>query len=114
MTNQLKAVLMIADHSALSGCLKPAINIETETIYWDKINYAALSGGQQTAISWAYSIWTDSQAPAEKGYRDLFDHFGSLDRELQQIILTAFAFRHDTFGVPSKTEQMIKDLLKKM
>lgn len=87
MSRTLEAVLMIARYEAMRNCLLPFINIEKEEIDWN-FDYNAFSGGQQTAISWAYRLWTD-EPPSKRGYRDLFDGFGGLDRELQATILNA-------------------------
>ena len=108
MTKQLKAILIIAENPKLKKIFDPVIDIDRKMINWDAINYSSLSGGEKTAVSWAYSIWTDSQPPNEKGFRDLFEDFASLDREIQQAILTALAFRHGTFEIPGQLEATLK------
>ena len=52
----MKAILMIADHKAMKDVLKPAIDVERDEVRWEKIDFGVLSGGQRTAISWAYAI----------------------------------------------------------
>ena len=77
MSNAMKAIVMIADHKAMKDVLKPALDVERDEIHWDKIDMGGLSGGQRTAISWAYAIWTDSQIDPAKGMRDPFEGFRS-------------------------------------
>ncbi|CAM6002798.1 unnamed protein product, partial [Sphagnum balticum] len=59
----------------MKDTLKPAIDTERDEIHWDKVDMAGLSGGQRTAVSWAYAIWTDSQVDLAKGMRDPFEGF---------------------------------------
>ena len=91
MSNAMKAILMIAEHKVMKDVLKPALDIERDEIHWDKIDRGGLSGGQRTAVSWAYAIWTDSQIDLSKGMRDPFEGFRSLDRDLQFKIIGALA-----------------------
>ena len=114
MSIQMKAVMMIADAPSLKENLGAVIDTVEETIHWDELDYHSLSGGQQTAISWAYLIWTDRQASTELKFRDPFEGFGSLSRELQQVILTAYAFRHNTFAPSGKMEQFVRDSIQKL
>ena len=91
MSKAMKAVMMIADHPAMKDVLKPALDIERDEVHWDKIAVGGLSGGQRTAIAWAYAIWTDSQIDLSNGMRDPFEGFRSLDRDLQFKIIGALA-----------------------
>jgi hypothetical protein len=87
----MKAVLMIAGHPAMKDILMPAIEIERDEIRWEKISMGGLSGGQRTALSWAYAIWTDSQIDPSRGMRDPFEGFRSMDRDLQFKVIGALA-----------------------
>ncbi len=106
MSNQMKALMMLANHPRLEHILAPAIDVKREEFHWRKINYGVLSGGQKVALSWAYCIWEDKQIPEwnesdakEKfalrdGVRDPIAAFGVLDRELQVLMLQALLVRH--------------------
>jgi hypothetical protein len=93
MSNEMKAVLMIAEHPAMKDILMPAIDIDRDEIRWDRIDMPGLSGGQRTALSWAYAIWTGSQIDPSTGMRDPFDGFRSMDRSLQVSVIGALAVR---------------------
>ena len=105
MSNQLRAVLLIAEHPAISHVMLPLIAIAREDIDWRSLNYGVLSGGQKAAVSWLYSIWTDGPVP--KGWRDPFEGFGVMDRKLQLLVLQALATRHETLKPPSALEQRL-------
>jgi hypothetical protein len=92
MSKQLQAVLMIARHPVMRDVLLPIINQQNETIFWEKLDYGVLSGGMKTAASWARAVWSDELPP--KQWRDPFEGFPVMSRELQRIVLAAVAYRH--------------------
>ena len=91
MNQTMKAVIRIAEHESMKTVLMPAINITKNEIEWDKIEIKSLSGGQRTAIAWAYAIWTGNQVETSNGMRDPFEGFRSMDRDLQFSIIGALA-----------------------
>lgn len=94
-SNNMKAVLILAKHKNLGPILTPALNIERDSINWDRFGYAGQSGGVQVALSWAYCLFCDEVPPKDWGYRDPFQGFFSLDRDIQVLILQAMATRND-------------------
>jgi hypothetical protein len=89
-STQMRALLLIFKADPyLSDALSPFINLETESIYWDKIFKLPLGSDHRAAILWAYGIWTDSQSP--KG--DVFDVADSLTANFQAAILEALCLR---------------------
>lgn len=111
MTKQLEAILILANDPRLKPILMPIIDQENETIDWERLSYGVLSGGIKAAVSWAFCIWTDGQVPEEdlqdhktpgpisfaNDWRDPFEGFGVMDRELQIVVLKALAHRHAVF-----------------
>ena len=93
MSSAMKAILMIAEHPAMKDILMPAMDVDRDEIHWDKIDPSGLSGGQRTALSWAYAIWTDAQVDSSTGMRDPFEGFRSMDRALQFCVIGALARR---------------------
>jgi hypothetical protein len=91
MSKQLEAVLMIAHHGVIREHFLPYIDLKREEIRWDEFPYGVLSGGQKAAVSWAYSVWTDGPVP--EGWRDPFEGFGVMSRELQVLVLNAMLHR---------------------
>ncbi|MDR3608440.1 MAG: hypothetical protein P4M08_13815 [Oligoflexia bacterium] len=89
----MKAVLKIAENPKMKNILMPVINLDAEEIYWDKIQMASLSGGQRTAISWAWCIWACSQVATPSEMRDPFEGFRGMDRDLQLSIISALVTR---------------------
>lgn len=100
MTRQVEAFLMLAEYPLLKPILIPRLDVKRETVQWHEINYGVLSGGQRTALSWAWCIWNDTGLPSDwqeyPGYqmRDLFSSFGNMNQDLQCLILKALAHRH--------------------
>jgi len=90
----MKAVLVLASHRILRAILEPAINVERDSIKWESFGYGGQSGGVQTALSWAYCLFCDELPPKEWNYRDPFEGFFSLDRDLQVLVLKAMSIRH--------------------
>lgn len=103
MTKQMEALLMIAKNPVVSRILMPAINIESEEVRWEAVSVGGLSGGEKAAISWAWCVWNDRQIPEMKSedytasreefWRDPFEGFGTMNRDLQTTILAALAHR---------------------
>ncbi len=93
-SSNMKAVLIIAQHKNLRPIIEPALNIERDSIDWNRFGYGGQSGGVQTALSWAYCLFCDELPPKDWGYRDPFDGFFNLDRDIQILVLQAMATRH--------------------
>jgi hypothetical protein len=104
MTKQLEAVLMIASHPLLRERLLPRIDLAKERIDWDGAA-AGLSGGEKALLSWAWCLWNDRQIPEvrdgdedrgaslEAFWRDPFQGFNVMDRELQLLVVRALLHR---------------------
>jgi hypothetical protein len=60
MSQQMQAVMMIfnADEFLMES-VSPFINLETETISWEKILKLPFGSGHKGAVRWAYGVWTD-------------------------------------------------------
>lgn len=93
-SSNMKAVLLLASHKSLKPILEPALNIERDSIKWELFGYGGQSGGVQTVLSWAYCLFCDELPPKDWNYRDPFDGFFSLDRDLQVLVFQAMAIRH--------------------
>lgn len=93
MTNQVKAGLMIANHPTIKEKILPFINVERETIYFDKVEYGSLSGGEKVLFSWLWVLWTDTPVPM--GWRDPVADFGVLDAKTQVLVVDALLSRHN-------------------
>jgi hypothetical protein len=90
LSTQMRAVLLIFNADPyLMEAVSPWINLETESIYWDKIFKLSFSSGHRAATLWAYGIWTDSQPP--RG--DIFDAADSLSSNFKVAILEALCLR---------------------
>jgi hypothetical protein len=93
-SSNMKAVLVIAQNKNIGPIITPALNIERDSINWEMLRYGGQSGGVQAALSWAYCLFCDELPPKDWNYRDPFEGFFSLDREIQVLILQAMAARH--------------------
>lgn len=111
-SSNMKAVLVLASHKNLKPILEPALNIERDSINWERFGYGGQSGGVQTALSWAYCLFCDELPPKDWGYRDPFDGFFSLDRDIQVLVLQAMASRHGFLSL--SVEDRPKSNLEKM
>jgi hypothetical protein len=89
LSQQTLAVMMIfnADEFLLNA-VSPFINVETETIYWEKILKLPLGSGHKGALRWAYGIWTDEMP---KG--NCFDGALSMSPFLKVGVLEALCLR---------------------
>ena len=89
ISQQMRAVLLIFNADPyLMYAVSPFINMETETIYWDKIQKLPFGSGHKGAIRWAYGVWTD-QMP--KG--NCFDGALSMSPHLQFAVLESLCLR---------------------
>lgn len=94
MDSYLVRILPILEDSIIKDKMAHAVNFEKEEIFFDKINYGVLSGGEKTVISWLYLLWKDEMPP--EGWRSPFESFGNLDTSMQKKILTAMMDRYST------------------
>ena len=91
MSRQMEAVLMIAENPVIRTHFLAVIDVKREEINWDDFPYGVLSGGQKAAVSWVYAIWTDGPVP--EGWRDPFEGFGVMNRDLQGTVIKALMHR---------------------
>ena len=90
----MKAVLVLAQHKTLGPILKPALDVENDSIKWERLHYGGQSGGVQIALSWAYCLFCDEPPPVNWNYRNPFE-LGNLDRDMVVLIFQALSVRHD-------------------
>lgn len=88
-SNNRMAVQMICRHKAIGKILEPLLNTERDEIDWKRISYGSLPGRYQAAISWAFSLFCDRVPPTDWSYRDPFESFGVMDRDIQVLALEA-------------------------
>ena len=89
ISQQMQAVLLIFNADPyLMNVLSPFINLETESIYWDKIQKISFCSGHKAAVRWAYGVWTDEMP---KG--NCFDGALSMSPALQVAVLEALCLR---------------------
>lgn len=115
-SSNMKAVLVLAQHKNLRPILEPALNIERDSINWELFGYGGQSGGVQTVLSWAYCLFCDELPPKEWNYRDPFDGFFSLDRDIQVLVFKAMSVRHGflDLSVKDKPKSNIELALEQM
>ena len=101
-STNMKAVQVLAEHKWLNKIITPALNIERDEIDWESFGYAGQPGSIQTILSWAYCLFCDVLQPKDWGYRDPFDGFFSLDRDIQVLMFKAMALRHGFLGIELK------------
>lgn len=88
-SQQMEAVLLIFNADPyLMSAVGPFINLETESIYWDKILKLPFGSGHKGAVRWAYGVWTDEMP---KG--NCFDGALSMSPFLQVAVLEALCLR---------------------
>lgn len=111
MSKQIEAIEILLGHPLFKRFLGPVFDAQLENLHLDRINYGVLSGGEKAAISWAWVIWMDKQAPKSKkdwqewpGYqlRDPFEGFGVMDETLQEIVLRAYIHRWSVTTRPAR------------
>ncbi len=93
-SDNMKSILVLTKHKNLKNILEPALNVERDKIDWDSFSYHAQSGGVQAVLSWVYCLFCDEVPPQDWNYRDPFNSFFSLDRDIQILILQALSVRH--------------------
>ena len=91
-STQMRAVLMVLNADPfLKTAISPHVDLNLESIYWDKIFKLPLGSGHSAAISWLYGIWADEPRPRA----NIFDGALNLSPALQAAILNALALRWD-------------------
>lgn len=93
-STNMKSVIELLNNSYIRSNLATAIDVDSDIIYWDKFNYHSKPSSLQTVISWIYCLYFDEIPPLDWSYRDPFDGFFSLDRDIQTLIFKAMAIRH--------------------
>lgn len=91
MNRELESVLLIANMRQVKNILWPLIDFKNERINWARINFEALSSGQQTALRWAQCLWDSDSSSCSSA--DLFSSFAALDADMQAAILKATQLR---------------------
>ncbi len=87
---QMKAILMVLEADPyLNDMLSPHIDLDLETIRWDRIFQIRFSSGHSTVVSWLYGLWTDEPRPRA----NVFGGSLNLTPKLQAAILNAMALR---------------------
>jgi hypothetical protein len=89
-SQQMRAVLcLLKADPTLFQRVRPFIDFDRESIYWDQISKISFGSGHRGAIALAYGIWTDEQ----KSRANVFDGALSMDSRLQAAALRALAIR---------------------
>lgn len=92
---QMRAILMILEADPhLKAALSPHLDLNMESIYWDKIFKLPFGSDQFTIVGWIYAIWTDELRPRV----NLFDGSVNLSPRVQAAILNALALRWGLVG----------------
>src|ERR1035437_3747636 len=87
---QMRAIIMILESDPhLKEALSPHIDLNMESIYWDKIFKLQFGPEQLTVVGWLYVIWTDELRQRV----NLFDGSVNLPPRVQAAILNALALR---------------------
>lgn len=99
LSQQERAILHLLEDSLFAQILRPVCigrkgSPGITDIFFSRLEYGVLSGGEKTAVSWAYAIWRD-EVNQDPDWRDPFDGFGILSLARQKRILEAMAIRHD-------------------
>lgn len=115
-SSNMRAVQIMCRHKAIGKILDPLLNIERDEIEWKKISYGGLPGGYQAAISWVFAVFCDHAPPEDWNYRDPFDSFGNMDRDIQVLAIEAIAIRHGFISVnlEDKAKGPFHSILEKM
>jgi hypothetical protein len=92
MSDQIKALLQLANTPALRGVLLPCVDEARQSVMWESVLYDDRSHSQKIALSWAYVIWRDEKPPED--WLDPFHEFHEVNIETREAILRAFATRH--------------------
>ena len=89
LSMQMRAVLLIFNADPyLMEAVSPYVNLETETIFWDKIQKLPFGSGHKNAIRWAFGIWTD-----EMPNGNCFEGALGMSSFLQIAVLEALCLR---------------------
>ena len=87
---QMRCVLTVLEADPyLKEALSPHIDLNLETIRWDRIFKIHFGSGHSTAVAWLYGLWVDEPRPCG----NIFDGSLNLSPKLQTAILNALALR---------------------
>lgn len=91
----MRPVLKICEYGPMNELLYPLINVQTDEIAFEKIDYPKITVDQQIAMSWVFHLFCDC-APDEEtwGYVDPFKNLGKVDFELKEKIIQALGVRY--------------------
>ena len=100
----------LAEHPSFMSFLDGLAHGQATPENW---SMPGLSGGQKTAVSWAYAIRTGS-LPPEK-FCDPFEGFSTLDMDMQAFVLRVFAEANGFFQFePTRTLTQAEKFYEKM
>lgn len=89
LSQQMRAVLIVFNaDSNLMKVVRPHIDLERESIDWERINDIPLCKGHRSAIGWAFALWRD-----EKPKINCFDGALSMSSLLKVAVLEALCLR---------------------
>ncbi|MGE0528463.1 MAG: hypothetical protein AB7G93_19890 [Bdellovibrionales bacterium] len=90
LSMQMRAVLLIFNADPyLMEAVAPHINLETESIQWEKIFKLPFSSGHKAAAQWAFGVWRDEALPRA----NFFDSALSMSPHLKVAVLEALCLR---------------------
>jgi len=90
LPSELKAVLLIFNADVeLKRKALPYVDLNSQSINWEKIYQNDFSGGDSAALAWAKAIWCDQVSTKS----DPFDRAFAMDVYLQNAVLNALAIR---------------------
>lgn len=87
---QMRAVLLIVEADPyFKNAVLPFIDLERESIGWNRIFKIPFGSGHKAAAHWMFSVWTDEVGPKANP----FDAALSMSVDLQMACLKALALR---------------------
>ncbi len=94
-SQQMQSVLLIfrADPNFLAS-VAPWIDLNNETIRWDKIFRIPFGSGHQAAVTFAYGLWVDKQRLG----KDVFECCLNMDFRLKAAAVEALRLRWGLCG----------------
>lgn len=65
MSDQLQAIVQLANTPALKDVLWPHIYETQDSVMWESVLYDDRTHSQKVALSWAYALWRDEKPPED-------------------------------------------------
>ncbi len=89
LSQQMRAVLIVfSADSNLMRVVRPHIDLERESIDWERISDIPFCKGHRSAVGWAFALWRD-----EKPKINCFDGALSMSSLLKVAVLEALCLR---------------------